>query len=113
MITDKCHEMAMINQAYTRYGLLQIHSRVIFKLSAPTENLSIDEQMVPFKARSRLKQYNPQKPKKLGYKRYVLTSPEGQICNFEVHTGAIEMFPGQRDLQASGNIVMHLLSCIP
>ena len=64
--------------------------------------------MVPFKAGSRLKQYNPQKPKKLGYKLCVLTSPEGQICNFEVYTGAIEMFPGLRDLQASGNIVMHL-----
>ena len=35
-----------------------------FHLSAPTENLFIDEQMVPFKGRSRLKQYNPQKPKK-------------------------------------------------
>ena len=42
-----------------------------------------------------------------------MTSPEGQICSFEVHTGAIEMFPGQRDIQTSGNIVMHLLSCIP
>ena len=35
-----------------------------FQLSAPTENLCIDEQMVPFKGRSRLKQYNLQKPKK-------------------------------------------------
>ena len=48
-----------------------------FQLSVPTENLCIDEQMVPFRGRSRLKQYNPQKPKKWGYKLYVLTSPEG------------------------------------
>ena len=42
-----------------------------------------------------------------------MTSPEGQIYNFEVDTGAIEKCPGQPDLQASGNIVMHLLSCVP
>ena len=79
-----------------------------FQLSAPTENLCIDEQMIPFKGHSRLKQYNPQKPKKWGYK--LLASPEGQIYNFEVHTGAIEKCPGQPDLQASGNTVMHSYS---
>ena len=42
-----------------------------------------------------------------------MTSPEGQIYNFGVHTGAIEKCHGQPDLQASGNIVMQLLSCIP
>ena len=70
LITQKCHEMAMIN--YTRYGLLHkirpiidtFNSKSHFQLSAPTENLCIDEQMVPFKAHSRLKQYNPQEPKK-------------------------------------------------
>ena len=35
-----------------------------FQMIAPTENLYIDEQRVPFKGRSKLKQYNPQKPKK-------------------------------------------------
>ena len=74
-----------------------------FQFSVPTENLCIDEQMVPFKGRSQLKEYNPQKPIKWGYKLYVLTSPEGQIYNFEVHTGAIEKCPRQLDLQASGN----------
>ena len=49
----------------------------------------------------------------MGYKIHVLTSPEGQIYNIEVHTGAIEKCPGQPDLQVSGNIVMQFLSCIP
>ena len=50
-----------------------------FQLSAQTENLCIDEQIIPFKGRSQLKQCNPQKAKKWGYKLYVLTSPEDQI----------------------------------
>ena len=32
------------------------------------EKLCIDERIVPFKGKSGLKQYNPQKPKKWGYK---------------------------------------------
>ena len=84
-----------------------------FQMIAPTENLCIDEQMVPFKGRPKLKQYNPQKPKKWGYKLHILTNPEGLIYNFEVHTGAIENRPGQPDLQASANIVMQLLQHIP
>ena len=42
-----------------------------------------------------------------------MTNPEGLIYNFEVHTGTIEICPGQPDLQASGNIVMQLLQHIP
>ena len=84
-----------------------------FDLLAPTELLCIDEQMVPFKGRSTLKQYNPQKPKKWGYKLYALTNLDGIIYNFMVHTGTINVCPGQPDLQASGNIVMQLLTNIP
>ena len=84
-----------------------------FDLLVPTELLCIDEQMVPFKGRSTLKQYNPQKQKKWGYKLYVLTNPDGIIYTFMVHTGTINVCSGQPDLQASGNIVMQLLTNIP
>ena len=65
-----------------------------FQIIAPREILCIDEHMVSFKGRSKLKQCNPQKPKKWGYKLYVLTSLEGLIFNFEVHTGTINICPG-------------------
>ena len=83
------------------------------QIIAPTEILCMNKQMVPYKGRSKLKQYNSQKPKKWGYKLYVLTSPEGLIFNLEVHNGTIDICPGQPDLQAPGNIVMHLLQHIP
>ena len=69
--------------------------------------------MVPFKGKSGLKQYNPQKPKKWGYKLYVLSGIDGLIHNFEIHTGAIQPCPNQPDLKASGNIVLTLLQNVP
>lgn len=78
-----------------------------------SEKLCVDEQMVPFKGKSGLKQYNPQKPMKWGYKLYILSGIDGLIHNFEVHTGAIGVCPDQPDLKASGNIVLILLQHVP
>ena len=40
------------------------HFQNVFKLFKPKEFICIDEQVVPFKRRSRIKQYNPNKPKR-------------------------------------------------
>ena len=45
----------------------------------PMEKLCIDEKIVPFKGKSALKQYNPQKPKKWEYKLYILSGVDGLI----------------------------------
>ena len=52
------------------------HLKNSFSNIALSEKLCIDEQMVPFKGKSGLKQYNPQKPKKWGYKSGVDKSLE-------------------------------------
>nr|XP_047139096.1 uncharacterized protein LOC124815006 [Hydra vulgaris] len=52
---------------------------------------------------------NPMKPKKWGFKIYVLSGVDGLVHNFEIHTGPIDVCPGQPDLKALGNIVMNLL----
>ena len=69
--------------------------------------------MVPFKGKSGLKQYNPQKPKKWGYELYVLSGIDGLIHNFEIYTDAIQPCPIQPDLKASGNIVLTLFQNVP
>ena len=71
------------------------------------EMLRIDEQVVPFKGKSSIKQYNPMKLKKWGFSIYVLSGIDGH--NFEIHTGPIDICPEQPDLKAAGNIVMNLL----
>ena len=84
-----------------------------FMKTVPAEHLSCDEQIVPFKGKSGLKQYNQKKPKKWGYKFFVLCGVDGLIHNFEIYDGAIQTCPGQPDIKASGNIVLRLLQNIP
>lgn len=78
-----------------------------------TQMLCIDEQIVPYKGMSSLKQYNPKKPNKWGYKIFVLCDSNGLIHNFEVYTGKITSAPGKEDIGASGNIVLRLAAIIP
>jgi hypothetical protein len=74
------------------------------------ENLSVDEQMIPFKGRSGLKQYMAKKPHKWGYKMFVLAGVSGYTYNFEFYTGKDDniMLEGERDYGASGNVVIRL-----
>uniref|UniRef100_A0A667WQ57 PiggyBac transposable element-derived protein domain-containing protein n=1 Tax=Myripristis murdjan TaxID=586833 RepID=A0A667WQ57_9TELE len=75
--------------------------------------LSIDEQMVPFKGRSSLKQYIPKKPHKWGYKIFVLCDTKGLVHSFDIFTGKTDPVPGEPDIGASGNIVLKLAQVIP
>ena len=89
------------------------HFQEKFSQITPSEKPCIDEQMVSFKGKSHLKQYNSQKPKKWGYKIYVLSGIDGIIYNFKIHIGSIIPYPGQPNLQASGNILLQLVQHIP
>lgn len=52
--------------------------------------LCVDEQSVPFRGKSPLKQYNLKKPKKGRYKIFVLSDEKGIVHNFEVYTGKLK-----------------------
>lgn len=82
----------------------------IFNSTPANEMFSIDEQVVPFKGKSSLKTYNPAKPKKWGYKIYILSGTDGIIYNMAFYTGSIQPVPGEPDLGASSNIVLRLLT---
>ena len=45
-----------------------------FETISPTKRKCIHEQMLLYKGRSKLREYNPQKPKRGGYRLYALTS---------------------------------------
>ncbi|XP_065645471.1 piggyBac transposable element-derived protein 3-like [Hydra vulgaris] len=79
------------------------------------ENLAVDEQIIPFKGRSSLKQYNPKKPHKWGYKVFVLSGVSGFSYNFELFTGKSDnvCVENEPDIGASGNVVIRLARTIP
>lgn len=63
------------------------HHRTNLKEIPMTEYLSVDEQMVPYKGNSSLKQYIA---KKARYKIFCLADDMGMIYDFMPYTGEIE-----------------------
>ncbi|KAL6488775.1 hypothetical protein MHYP_G00025160 [Metynnis hypsauchen] len=83
-----------------------------FQALPQEQMMSIDEQMVPFKGRSVLKQYIPKKPYKWGYKIFVLCDTKGLVHSFDVYAGKSDPPPGSEDIGASGNVVLKLAQVI-
>ncbi|CAK9814101.1 PiggyBac transposable element-derived protein 3 [Anthophora plagiata] len=78
-----------------------------------SEHVCVDEQIIPFKGRHRLKQYMPKKPKKWGYKVFLLCDSSGLIYNFEIYTGKVVHDHELPNVGSSGNVVLRLSRIIP
>ena len=89
------------------------HLQLKFNNIPMDQMMCVDEQMVPFKGSSSLKQYVPSKPHKYGYKFFVLCDAKGIIYNFEIYSGKINPCENYPDLGASSNIVLKLCKVIP
>jgi hypothetical protein len=84
-------------------------------MTIPKEKaLCVDEQIVPFKGRSIMKQYNPRKPHRWGYKVFVLSGVSGFCYDFEIYTGEqVKIGPSEIDCGASSNVVIRLCRTVP
>jgi len=57
----------------------------------PSQCLSVDELMISFSGRSKMKVFMPQKPIKIGLKAYLLCeSKTGYVLNWMLHSGEID-----------------------
>lgn len=86
-------------------------------LTVPKEEyMAVDEQIIPTKSRSTMRQYNPKKHHKWGYKIFVLSGSSGFSYDFEIYTGA--QGPVQSDsnlpkISVSSDVVVRLARTIP
>ena len=67
--------------------------------------------MICFKGRSSLKQYNPMKPIKRGYKLWCLVDNDGYVYCFDIYTGKKDSNANTlKDFGLGGQVVMNLTS---
>ena len=77
----------------------------------PAEHQAVDEQIVPTKQRISLKQYNPKKPHKWGYKFISRAGESGFVYDFEMYTGKGSV--NVTDLGVGADFVLRLARGIP
>ena len=102
------------NDKIGKIRMLIDHLRQEFEKIPMLEFLPVDEQIVPFKGASSMKQYVPKKPHKWGYKIFILADSTGVVYDFFPYTGKIYPVnnPEVPDLGPSSNSVLQLEECI-
>lgn len=75
------------------------------------KNVSVDEQIIPFKGTHAAKQYNPNKPSPWGLKVFVLCGANGSVYNFLFYQGkSTELNRDNMELYGLGpSVVLHLI----
>ena len=76
------------------------------KLYDASRYLSVDEIMILFKRRSSIKQYNPKKTVKRGYKLWMIPDAVGYINKFDVYQGKFEQVSENMKLFGLGERVV-------
>lgn len=74
---------------------------------------SIDEQMIPFTGRTKLKQYVRGKPHPVGIKNYILASSSGLILDFEIYQGKNTTLGMVSNLTVAESVIARLTETVP
>ncbi|XP_047098378.1 piggyBac transposable element-derived protein 3-like [Schistocerca piceifrons] len=81
------------------------------KTLPPEEYQAVDEQIIPFRGRSGLKQCVRNKPHKWGYKSFTRAGASSMMYDFEIYVGKNTC--SDRGLGLSGDIVLALTETLP
>ena len=100
------------NSKIFKFEYLVNHFREVAIKIPRGECFSVDEQIIPSKTKkSSLRQYNPQKPKKWGYKMFMMCGEGGIVSNLEFYAGKreeIRSLPHMQNLLKSSQVVARL-----
>jgi hypothetical protein len=112
-VVDNSNQPNMNNPGFDRAHkvrpLLDIVNKNFRKIPKE-ETLSADEQVIPFKGRSIMKQYMPQKPNRWVYKMFLLAGANSGICyDFIFFTGK----HGKLEHGFCTNIILQLCETVP
>lgn len=77
-----------------------------------SENLSVDEEMIPYTGKHSAKMYMRGKPIKFGFKLWVLASSDGYPFNLKVYVGKENMPNNREHLPLGTRVVLDLIPCI-
>lgn len=77
------------------------------------ENHSVDEQIIPTKTCTSLKQYLPNKSNKWGIKVWARRRVSGILYDFEEYTGKTTKAEAKPELLMGGNVVCRLTQSLP
>ena len=84
--------------------------KIFVKLYDSSRYLSADESMILFKGQSTIKQYNPERPIKKGYKLWMIADTDGYINKFDVYQGKLEQVLGDMNSFGLGKgVVLSML----
>lgn len=90
--------------------LIEIINRKFMQFGVWSEELSIDEQMVPYFGRHSCKMYIKGKPIRFGYKLWDLCSSNGYLYKFIPYVGAEDNF--DKEIGLGAQTVLRLTECI-
>ena len=119
-VNDNEVEVAKGQPGYDRLHkirpLIKILQENFANCAEEEDHMSVDEQIVPFKGRHSLKVYMKKKPKKWGYKIWVLAGQSGYVYKFYISgDNTVESHVTDADpaIGKSGAVVLNLVKGLP
>ena len=89
-VNDNTAQPKNTDKLYKLRSLLDSLNTNFMELYNVSKRVSVDESMILFKGRSSIKQYNPMKPIKRGFKLWSLADMDGYLYKFNVYQGKNE-----------------------
>lgn len=103
--TDKLYKvrpyLSLLNRKFQQFGIF-------------SHDLSIDEQMIPYRGKHSSKMFLKGKPIRFGYKAWTLASSDGYVFQFDIYSGKStnSQSSNNEDFGLGGSVVLNLLSVV-